>query len=165
MKALFLDVDGVLNCHEFSPDVMCGRIHADKVAMLNLVLRLTGAKVVLSSAWRYIVFRGEANLMGMEWLLRSHGFLADRLIGVTRADTMRTDFAYTGEPSSWPVHNERGRQITDWLAENGPVERYAVLDDLDLGIRDAGHPLVQTNGKIGLQLADAEALIKILNPE
>jgi hypothetical protein len=91
IKLLFLDIDGVLNAHESDPDVLCGPIFRDKVRLLNRILRATDAKVVLSSAWRYIVHRGEATLQGMDWLLRSHGMLANRLIGVTRPDTMRVD--------------------------------------------------------------------------
>lgn len=180
MKVLFLDVDGVLNAHEFDPDVLCGQIHRDKVAVLNRVLRETGAKVVLSSAWRYIVHRGEATLMGMEWLLRSHGMLAGRLVGITREDTMVRD-AYRGDPASWPQTDERGRQITDWLREwdrnewaketgTPPpvacpdlVTGYAVVDDLDPGITAAGHPFVRTDGTVGLTVPIANRLIDILN--
>lgn len=167
---LFLDIDGVLNAHEFDPAVMCGQIHPDKVARLNRVLRETGARIVLSSAWRYLVHRGEMNLMGFEWLLRSHGVLADRLVGVTRPDTL-TRSVYRGEPGTWPVCDERGAQIADWIA--GFTEPYAVVDDgghredgtwTDLGITAAGHPAVITDGKVGLTDRDADALITLLTP-
>lgn len=167
MKVLFLDIDGVLNAHEFDESVMCGQIHKDKVELLNRVLLETDAKIVLSSAWRYLVHRGEMNLRGMEWLLRSHGVLADRLIGITRPDTMHNG-EYNGVPGTWPVHNERGQQITDWLHTSiGMVGAkpalYAVVDDLDLGIIDAGHPLVLTDGTKGLHAEDCDRLIAILN--
>jgi hypothetical protein len=158
---LFIDIDGVLNAHEWDPAVMCGQIHADKVARLNRVLLTTGAEIVVSSAWRYIVLRGEMNPMGFEWLLRSHGVLGDRLIGFTGPDTMERQ-PYTGDPTTWlPAPNERGLQISRWLSENGP-RQYAVVDDLDLGITAAGHPFVQTVGTVGLTDADADRLIRLL---
>ncbi|QEL19261.1 HAD domain-containing protein [Limnoglobus roseus] len=61
--------------------------------------------------------------------------------------------------------NERGRQIADWLAANKHPVRYAVVDDLDLGITAAGHPLVQTDGHVGLTDADAEELVSVLSPD
>jgi len=178
MRLLFLDIDGVLNGHEpLDPEVMCGRIHADKVALLNGVLRQTGAMLALSSAWRYLVLRGEMNMSGLEWLLRSHGIMANRLIGVTRKDHMRESPEFDGK--YWPVHNERGQQITDFMTGNGhlnplgiehyspeaklgPIEAYAVIDDLDLGISAAGHPFVQTNGQVGMQIDDARRLVELL---
>lgn len=161
---LFLDIDGVLNTHEFDPDVLCGQIHRDKVGLLNGILRATGAKVVLSSAWRYILYRGESNLMGLEWLLRSHGMLAGRLVGITRPDTMVRGDTYSGRPNEWPQANERGRQITDWLEANGGLpRRYVVIDDMDLGIKEAGHPFVQTEPTVGLTRDDAERAVRILS--
>ena len=159
MKLIFLDIDGVLNAHEHDPEVLCGQIHRDKVQLLNGVLRATDARIVLSSAWRYLVLRGEMNLRGMEWLLRSHGLLADRFIGITRPDTMER-VVYNGESGTWPLCNERGQQITDWLKDNHgtPVDGYAVIDDLDLGISKAGHPFVETNGTIGMTKGCAEML-------
>jgi hypothetical protein len=163
MKYLFLDIDGVLNCHESDPEVLCGQIHKDKVALLNDVLRATEARVVLSSAWRYIVHRGEATLAGMDWLLRSHGVLAGRLVGITREDTMVRPAVYDGRRESWPVVDERGQQITDWLALNRVgYEGHAVVDDLDLGISAAGHPFVDTDGTVGLTRWEADALIRLL---
>jgi hypothetical protein len=158
---LFLDVDGVLNTHIVDPDVMCGQLLSCKVALLNDVLRITNAKLVLSSAWRYLVHRQEMKLRGLEWLLRSHGVLADRLIGITRRDTMERG-VYDGKPGTWPVCNERGQQIADWLKMNHRNAIYAVVDDLDLGISDAGHPFVQTDGTVGMTEEDAVKLMELL---
>lgn len=163
---VFLDIDGVLNAHESDPEVLCGQIHKDKVQRLNRILRETGAMLVISSAWRYIIHRGESNLMGFEWLLRSHGVLAGRLCGITRKDTMVRG-AYSGDPKEWPQENERGRQISDWIvgegwAAYGESGRHVVIDDLDLGITEAGHPFVMTDGKVGLTDADAERAIRLL---
>ncbi len=175
---IFLDIDGVLNAHEEPhPDVLCGQIHRDKVELLNGVLRATSAKIVLSSAWRYIIHRGEATPAwryiihrgeatpaGMDWLLRSHGLLANRLIGITRPDTMIRSPTFVGR-EAWPMTNERGRQITEWrLKHYVPFHNqpYVAIDDLDLGITTAQHPLILTNGKIGLTPANAQDAIAAL---
>ncbi len=163
MRVLFLDIDGVLNSHEpLCPEAMCGRLHADKVARLNRVLRETDARIVLSSAWRYFVHRGEMSLAGVDWLLRSHGVIGRRLIGVTRPDTMQERNPKWDGSTPWPVCNERGLQITDWKRQATEIGPYAVVDDLDIGISAAGHPFVQTDGKVGLTDADADRLIELL---
>lgn len=159
---LFLDVDGVMNDHRWDPEVASGVILDEHVARLNRVLLATGAKIVLSSAWRYIVLRGESTLSGIEWLFRSHGILANRLLGITGPDTIER-CVYRGEPGTWPRTNERGQQIADWLREHPGVTRYAVVDDIDLGISESGHPFVRTDGKVGLTDTDADQLIQILN--
>lgn len=156
IKVIFLDIDGVLNDHYWNDESMCGQIDPDKVQRLNTILRETGAFICLSSAWRYILHRGEANLMGMEWLLRSHGVKAGRLIGVTRPDTKQQ------KTYEWP---ERGEQITDFITEFGPFASYIAVDDLDIGITEAGHRLVQTDSTIGLTEADAWKAIRLLNAD
>lgn len=161
MNLLFLDIDGVLNIHgPLDPNCMCGQIDKDKVRILNDILVEADAKIVLSSAWRYIVHRGEMNLRGMEWLFRSHGILADRLIGITREDSIRRAF-YNGKEGTWPITNERGQQIADWRRENNHSDRYVVIDDLDLGIRDFEHPFVHVNGSVGLTRLDALLALKL----
>ncbi len=178
MKFLFLDVDGCMNEHEGSEDdVKCNTFHRDKVNRLNRILRMTGAKIVLSSAWRYIILRGEANLAGMDWLLRSHGILCDRLFGHTREDTLQDRTKAWDGTGPYVLCNERGQQITDWLrayeANGGVIDSYVVIDDgghehdtkvwSDLGIRAAGHPFVCCEGKVGLTDAEADLAIEILN--
>jgi hypothetical protein len=165
-KLIFLDIDGVLNSHEpLDPDVMCGQILVPKVQILNRVLRDTGAKIVLSSAWRYLILRGEMDLTGFEWLLRSHGVISGRLAGYTRADTMVEREHYDGK-QTWPMTNERGGQVSDWLKtwrhQTSHKLKYAVVDDLDLGITEAGHPFVHVDGTKGLTLADQTKLMAFL---
>lgn len=55
MKIIFLDVDGVLN-HSKTPDWRDGSIHVldmECVNQLRRVLDTTGAKIVVSSTWRF----------------------------------------------------------------------------------------------------------------
>ena len=157
MKILFLDIDGVLNNNApISGVSQSPTLYRHKVALLNHVLMETGALVVVSSAWRYLIHRGEMNLAGLDWLLRSHGMMAGRLAGVTRADPPGGDHGEWGNP------NERGQQIADWLREHPGDHTYAVLDDLDLGITAAGHPFVQTDGKLGLGFSEVRQLMAIL---
>lgn len=152
---LFLDIDGVLNGHEqFNAQVGSSVIQAQAVNLLNLVLKHTDSQFVLSSAWRYLVHRNEMSLSGLSWLLRSHG-IYDRLVGVTRMDTMVTP--------ERPVPDERGVQITEWLKTHQHCGLYAVVDDLDLGISDSGHPFVQTDGKVGLTVKQGAKLIGLLS--
>lgn len=170
MKALFLDVDGCLNNHDYCEERKSTTIHRDKVDRLNHALRMTGASIVLSSAWRYLIHRGEMKLQGMEWLLRSHGLIADKLYSITRPDTMMPK-EYDGKREEWPVENERGQQIADWITDlntgqlwmEEKVTRYVVVDDMDLGITDAGHPFVHVDGAVGLTDADVKRIIFILN--
>lgn len=170
-KFLFLDIDGVLNDHTFNTEAMSSTLDRNKVELLNRILRLTGARIVLTSAWRYLVHRGEMNMAGLEWLLKSHGVMDGRLAGITRMDTIERA-VYRGDTTSWPATNERGAQISDWMIGDMPNPgglmkaqiKYAVVDDLDLGISDAGHPFVMTDGKMGMSLSNAHELIEMLKP-
>lgn len=171
-RILFLDIDGVLNAHDCWREAGCSPIHRDKVMLLNRILRETGCKICLSTAWRYICFRGEATLDGFAWILRSHGMMVDwvderpvhRIVGHTRSDTM-----VHGPDGDCCLEDERGQQIVDWMigpgwkhyGENG---RHVVLDDLDLGIsRYHSDCFVRTDGRVGLTEADANRAIDIFN--
>lgn len=161
MKILFLDIDGVLNSHDFDHEALSGPIHRDKMELLNKVLKVTDSKIVISSSWRYIIHRGEATLEGFDWMMRSHGLYANRLVGYTRKDHMAVRMQpFTGKLEEWPIENERGLEIKDWL-EGKEIEKYAVVDDLDLGISQL-HPFVQTDGKVGLTATNAFDLIGLL---
>ena len=161
MKLLFLDIDGVLNVHDFNKESMSGVIHRDKVERVNEILRRTDARVVLSSAWRYFVHRDEMDLTGLDWLLRSHGLIHGRLDGITRKD--RLNFAYCGDPSKWYIDgNERSDQVLEYL-EPRSVESYVVIDDLDLGFSKREMNFIHTDGLVGITDEHVQKAIEILN--
>lgn len=158
---LFLDIDGVLNGHQtICKDSQSTTLHGPQVKQLNRVLRETGANIILSSSWRYQIIAGKMTLAGMDLLLRSHGVMAGRLVGHTRPDTMVVD---SNSGALVFVENERGPQISDWLSDNDWWDGYAVVDDLDLGISEIGHPFVKTDGTVGLTVEDADRLIDLLS--
>jgi hypothetical protein len=61
-----------------------------------------------------------------------------------------------------PDCETRGKQIRRWLAENGPVPAYVVVDDDCYDIEGEGLVLVRTDGKVGLTDHDAQRIIEAL---
>jgi hypothetical protein len=147
MKLVFLDIDGVLNDNAVCATAESSSLNPAAVARLNQVLRATGAKLVLSSSWRYLILDGSMSLQGFEYLLRTHGLDKDCLLGHTDADE-----ACPG----------RAAQILRWLGQHGSGASWAVLDDdvLDLGGQSWRH--VQTQRGVGLTDADAARVLAIL---
>lgn len=131
---------------------MSGMIDPYRVKLLNFVLKHSDAQFVVSSAWRYFVYNEKMSEEGLSWLFRSHGIL-NRMVGITRSDRMI---------SGSLIKNERGQQIQDWLNINNHIATYAVVDDLDLGIRESEHPFVQTDGAKGISPVNVVDLIKLL---
>lgn len=162
MRLVFLDIDGVLNGHEFDVGAQSCRIQPHCIVQLNRLIKETGCKFVLSSAWRYMLLDREdcpaaMTMGGFEYLLRTHGAVGFKLIGTTCSD----------EAAGWSMQNNvpvRGLQIRLWMNAHGKgVEKYVVVDDEDFGITEEGHPLVQTRGDYGMSEADCSRLIEALN--
>ncbi|MGI9507634.1 MAG: HAD domain-containing protein [Geminicoccaceae bacterium] len=150
MKLIFLDIDGVLNDHEFDPVSDSCTIKRECVQQLNRILVETGAQIIVSSAWRYMVLNGAMTLRGFGYLLQTHGVITGRVWATTKLDI-------GGE--------SRGRQIRDWLSENtnGDIP-FVVLDDERLcGFDEVRDNLVLTDGSVGLTEADADKAIQILD--
>jgi len=150
---IFLDIDGVLNGHEFNHDAKSNTIERRCVRRLNRILEETDALVVLSSAWRYMIHGGGCTLQGFDYLLRSHGVIAGRLVGATCLDE-----------TQWAT---RGRQIASFRHRYiSPLARCVAIDDGDdedtYGLKTCGMPWVRTDGDVGLTAADALKAIEIL---
>lgn len=150
---LFLDLDGVGNGHEkVSAAADCCGLNLSSVLELNRVVHATGCQVVVASAWRYMLTRGQMTLGGFWYMLRTHGFTANGdanpVVGWTREDRA------PGE--------SRAAQCGEWAAAAGLSGRYAAVDDMDLGYTAAAFPVVLTDGKVGLTAARADALIALL---
>ena len=97
MKVIFLDVDGVLNSDEYFDKVrnlkikgIENQIDVEKIKLLKKAVDETGAKVVLSSSWRFTL-----NEQPLRDLLSRYG------IGV-----------YSRTPY---IDWERGLEIKKWL--------------------------------------------------
>lgn len=114
MKVIFLDVDGVLNSDEFFDNNTDNSYIDEKtVRLVKKAVEETGAKVVVSSSFRYT---------------RSFGKVQEILL--------RNGIAFDKTPF---LDNERGKEIKQWIDEHSKIseelkdgseiEDYVVLDD------------------------------------
>ena len=146
MKVLLFDIDGVLNDHSWNPIAKSNNIMPKMVEQFNRIIHETDCKLVISSAWRYMVIGGALTLPGFAYMLRTHG-VTDKaeIIGMTASDE--------DEPN-------RSDQILAWIAEHPEVTSWVAVDDLNL---DLGDNFVQTDSKVGLTQELAEVIIEKLN--
>jgi hypothetical protein len=152
VSILFLDVDGVLNDHSRHPvNGYCGIIPRC-MEELNRVVARTECRIILVSAWRYMILTGSMTLGGFFNMMRTHG--------MTATTNPFIDFA----PKDVDVNDglERGRAARTCLAGYRNVESFCAIDDMELGYAAAGIPLVHTDGSVGLTGADADHAIAIL---
>lgn len=72
IKVIFLDVDGVLNSRNTTRRTAGGYtfIGSRQVSRLRHIVRQTGAKVVLSSDWRYDRDDPKGQFDGLNWVLQ-----------------------------------------------------------------------------------------------
>jgi hypothetical protein len=146
MKVIFIDIDGVLNDHTRLSNGYCG-IKSECVENMNLILdTVLDLNIVISSAWRYMIPKS-MTLTGFEYLLLVCGInCRGRISGHTRHDNDEED--------------TRGSQISDYLNEHTDIEKYIVVDDMDLNLTSLGDNFLQTNGNVGLTKQDAERIIR-----
>jgi hypothetical protein len=150
---IFLDLDGVLNGHQSHHNGYCS-LDPDSVLIFNDILKRTGAKVIVSSAWRYFILRGEMTLAGLQGLLCTHGVTWGCLVDVLPADI--------------PDGNggaDRGAAIEQWFRERFCIShqtKWIALDDLDLGYTARQMPFFRTVGTQGLKGMSSEALEAIV---
>lgn len=160
MKIVFLDYDGVLNYEKFyvGRDLsnldeypLC-EICPVAVANLNRILKETGAKVVVSSTWRYGRTIGE-----LQNILEQRGFSGE-IIGATPIDNTR--------------HHVRGNEILKWIQDNPlttgePVyfdyKEYVIIDDDEDMLYQQRNNFLQTSPFDGLTVEGADSAISILN--
>lgn len=157
-KFIFLDIDGVMNSNLFYSErtqdkrydewikehpqkVAWGACNIDPKAVerLNKITRATGAKIVVSSSWRF-----DDNLQEVF-----------TLVGIEQRITDRTP---------WLTKRVRGFEIQEWLSKQTEPYKYVILDD-DSDMLESQTPyFIQTDWmKWGLSDEDVEQAIHILN--
>ena len=150
MKVIFLDIDGVLNSDEYFDRIeglnMQGienQVDVEKIKLIKKAVEETGAKVVLSSSWRY-----KRNAQYLKQLLFEHDIFVD---------------------STPYLNNERGIEIKEWLKEHPDTEDFVILDDevFDSYDEELMKKLIKMSDKSGkkefgdgLQLENIEEIVQ-----
>lgn len=140
MKVIFLDVDGVLN-HGNSKI----KVEDDKIQFLKQIIDETGAKIVLSSDWRFWLGTDD----------RDVALLQEKLKGIGAEIVSST-------PNS--KHGYRGAEIYQWINEwqGETIDKFVILDDRD-DIKPYMNKFVQTSFNLGLQEKHVRKAIQLLN--
>jgi hypothetical protein len=140
MKALFLDVDGVLNSLVWTQSAPADLFGVDQAAvdLVRRLMRGTGAQLVLSSTWRLMP----------DMIFTLHAAGVPDFYGVTpRGDAFGT----------------RSTEIEAYLAAHPEVDTFAIVDDdADAGLGRLAPHFVQTDDRFGLTLSDFNRLADIL---
>lgn len=132
MKVISLDFDGVLNGHEWCHlgHKNVRSINTPNVVVLNKILEVTGAKIIVHSTWVGKILSNQLTDKGFEWMLKSHGVIADVI----------------GHVAQVPQNEKhRATLIKDWMTHHS-VEKFLVIDDLNVPIR----PLIRPDPGVGL---------------
>jgi hypothetical protein len=148
-RFVFLDFDGVLNGEDFFAPRAPGSsgelwtaddLDPSRIALLGELVRRSGARVVISSSWRH-----HHTLEELVAILAGHGFEGE-VVGATPRMS----------------YQPRGHEIRTWLVAHGhETAPYVVLDDED-PLGDAASRWVRTDPRVGLQPADVELALEIL---
>lgn len=151
MRVIFLDIDGVLNNHKKMSNGYCG-IDSNCVYYFNRILRvIPDAKIVISSAWRYLILKSSMTVKGFGELLLSHG-----------VECYARVISHTVSDEEEPL---RDKQIQLWI-DNNKVNNFVILDDL--GESDGftwklnRSKLVACDGETGITMKDVSKAIEIL---
>ena len=144
MRIILLDLDGVIlpipaNGH-FEPEL---KPSVEAVNNLNLLVQITNAHIVVTSAWRV-----GRTVEQLTTLLRGWG-VKWGVFGKTRDSR--------GEEN-------RGALISDWLANSREVvDAFVVIDDDRTDLEQFARQLVSPKPDVGLQFHDVQDATRILN--
>lgn len=161
-KALFLDIDGVLNnidTKEKTPRGFLG-IEDEKLEILKGITEKAGAGIVLSSTWRYVYARKEIDGLYLKMKFKGHGMkISDTTLPPDYLKTHKND------DGIYRTEARRGAQIMAYLSLHPEITEYAVLDDetFDFRDHDMKKRFVRTDFRTGLTEKEASEVTDILN--
>lgn len=169
-KVIFLDIDGVLNTERFILSMLTkdcnGNYHGheyltdeygtlfDPISVKNLgkIIKLTDAKIVISSTWRY---SGLEKIKEM-WHFRN---IPGEVIDITPIHWELKNNPLNGTPyEKW-----RGNEIQIWLNENKDVSNYLIIDDDNDMLPSQIDNFVNTNQYYGISSNNKRKAVQILN--
>lgn len=155
MKLLFLDIDGVLNSDRYDRErdrMKTGNIDETRLDLIKEIVDKTGAKIVLTSTWRY------------------HWHPNKELCDDTGKELNRVFNAHGVEifdkTPRLGMFIDRSEEVKDYLEFcTEEIEAFAIIDDYMYGWGDLEPYFVKTSPQIGYGLMNnhVERVISILN--
>ena len=141
IRIIFADIDGVCNSVQSAKQYRTwSKLDPDCIARLNGLVERTGAKIVISSAWRFGDTEELAELL-------QHQGITGPIIGET----------------PWMPKEARGREIQTWLDRHpGEIESFVILDD-DSDMVHLAPYHVKTDIEVGLTDEDVARAEEILS--
>lgn len=161
-KALFLDIDGVLNSNFWNDshqtEISDGTlIDAEKIELLARLVKETDAEIILHSGWR---FWFDAKLKP---LCTEAAKLAELLAKENLSISGVTPDLTTEEiRKTKKFRLVKADEILLWISLHNNVMGWVVLDDLDLHNEQIRQHQVKTDQTTGLTLEDVKQAVKIL---
>ena len=149
-KIIFLDIDGVLMSNDWAEHVLeqegydvndTNELCDEKIGLLKEIIDATGAKIVLSSSWR---FDDDA-------LASIKNQLARYDLGIYDLTSQRIDVVFN-----------RTKELKLYIEEHR-IETYLILDDEIIKDAELAPHQVKTSLARGLMRKDIEPSIKVLN--
>ncbi len=119
MKVIFLDIDGVLVTrnsikyqHLNFPDDNTIQFGKKAVKNINKLIRLTKAKIVISSTWRLF-------------------HTLEELQDIFNKQSVKGNIISTTSVERATIEEDipRGQKIADWLENNTGIKQYVIIDD------------------------------------
>lgn len=163
-KVLFLDIDGVLNSNFWNDshrtEISDGTlIDEEKIKLLAVLVKETGAEIILHSGWRFW-FDAECKPLCTQAAKLAELLAKENLYisGVT-PDLTTEEIRKTKKFSL-----VKADEILLWLSLHNNVTGWVVLDDLDLHNAQVKRHQLKTDPTIGLTLADVKQAVKLLAP-
>lgn len=162
MKVIFLDIDGVLNSNFWNDthqrEISDGTlIDEEKVMLLGQLIRDTSAKVILHSGWKFW-FDSEVKPLRRE---------AERLISMLEKEGIKVN-GVTPDHTTEEIRKSKkfslfkASEILAWVSQYDNIEKWIVIDDLDLHNEEIRKHQILTDASIGLtveNICEAERLL------
>ena len=161
-KVVFLDIDGVLNSNFWNEshqrEISDGTlIDESKIKLLCKLIKKTNAKIILHSGWKYWF---DSNLKPLRKEAENLKFLLEKE-GLTIAG-VTPDHATEEIRKTKKFSLVKADEILAWLKQHKEVDRWVVLDDLDLHNAEIAKHQIKTDQTIGLTMEDVEKAEMIL---
>jgi hydroxymethylpyrimidine pyrophosphatase-like HAD family hydrolase len=162
MKVIFLDIDGVINSNfwleSHQQEISDGTlIDKEKIELVAKIVHKTGAVLVMHSGWRFW-FDND-----MKPIRKEAQNLIDLLLDSGLSIYSMTPDLTTEEIRKTKMFSKvKASEIFLWLKQNPNIDKWIVLDDIDLHNDELGIRQIRTNPETGITEKDADKAIEML---